>query len=704
MHAATVTTRFRVKEGCLDCAGDVGGFLRQLRGVVNVAILSTAGVIVVEHDGSVSPRAVIDQAARAGVGIEPAEQKARERRKWWQQPKLIALGVAAVGFLAGLLAEKALEAEFAARVVYVVSTIIGGFYPAISGLRALRTGRLTISSLLVVAAGGAIALGVHEEAALLVVVFSLGEVLEEYVTDRARGSIRALMELAPPTAQRIKDDGFLETVAVELLHPGALVLIRPGERIPTDGEVIEGRSSVDQSPITGESIPVEVGEGVGVFAGTINGNGALRVRVTKEYADTTLSRVIKQVQEAQEHKGRTQRFADRFGAIYTPIMFVVAALVAVAPPLFGGEFREWLYRGLVVLTVSCSCGLVISVPVAVVAAVTRAARDGVLVKGGAYLEALAKIRAIAFDKTGTLTQGRPEVTDVLPLNGVSPDDVLRLAATVEAASEHPLAGAIVSAAEHRGLKLMNSVSANAIPGVGVEATIEGDRVFVGKLGRISAASDSEASRHFAKLESEGKTAVVVANDGKPLGVLAVADKLRPHASEVISSLRRLGFKKVVMLTGDNERVGSAIAGSIGIEDCRAGLLPEDKTRVVQSLRREHGGIAMVGDGVNDAPALAASNIGIAMGVTGTDVALETADVALMADDLMKLPYAIQLSRRALFNIYQNIVLSLAVVAVLVTAALGGWLSLTSGLLLNEGAALLIITNGLRLLRRKEAMT
>jgi Cd2+/Zn2+-exporting ATPase len=382
-------------------------------------------------------------------------------------------------------------------------------------------------------------------------------------------------------------------------------------------------------------------------------------------------------------------------------MFVLAPLVAVLPALVVGDFREWLYRGLVVLTVSCSCALVISVPVSVVAAVSRAARDGILIKGGAYLEALGNIRTIAFDKTGTLTRGRPRLVDVVSMNGLRPDDILRLAAALEAASEHPLAEAIVRAAEERDIRWPQAQELRAIPGVGVVASVDGRRLFLGRPeGRVGVRGEAEVRR----LEGAGKTVVLLAAGDEPIGLLAVEDELRPEAAPAVAELRELGIRHLVMLTGDNERTAAAVAAQAGIDGWEAGLLPEDKTAAVKALRDRYGAVAMVGDGVNDAPALAAADVGVAMGAAGTDVALETADVALMADDLTRLPLAVRQARRAVRNIRQNVVMSLVTVAILVTAALAGRLSLTSGLLLNEGTALLIIANGLRLLWPVERRT
>jgi Cd2+/Zn2+-exporting ATPase len=704
--ATSVARRYRVVDGsCLDCAGDVAGTIGRVPGVLSVEVFETAGVVGVEHDGRVTDEQIERAARKIGLGLAPAETRrpTASERPWWRAPKFLALAAGAVLLVTGLALDLVLSQPRFAFVFYAATIVVAGFYPLRSALEALMERRLTITTLLVVAAIGAIALGVVGEAAELVVIFSVGEVLEEYVSDRARGSIRALMALTPPMALLKGPKGSLPTlVAVESLLPGDVVVVRPGERLPTDGRVVAGTSSVDQSPVTGESIPVEVTPGATVFGGTVNGAGALEIEATKEWADTTLARIIRQVEEAEAAKGRAERFADRFGAVYTPVMFVLALAVAVVPPILGGDLREWIYRGLVVLTVSCSCALVISVPVSVVAAISRAARDGILITGGVYLERLAGIRAIAFDKTGTLTRGRPTLTDIVPLDGLAPDEALRLAAGVEAASEHPLAAAIVGAAEGRGLAVEVGADLRALPGVGVEATVEGRRLFVGRLNGRHGDGGAAASDALDRLEREGKTAVVLSDGGRPLAVLAVADAPRDEAGRIVRELEDLGIDQLVMLTGDNERTAAAIAERVGLREWRAGLLPEDKASAVAALRAERGAIAMVGDGVNDAPALAVADVGIAMGVAGTDVALETADVALMADDLAKLPAAVRLARRAMANVRQNIALSLAAVAVLVVAAMAGWLSLTEGVLLNEGSAILIIANGLRLLRAPAA--
>ena len=685
--------RFRVLAGCPDSAGDVARAIQQLAGVARAG--ASPSTVWVEHDGSVQPSAVLDAAKRLGWRIEQgavAPPRAGSHSRW-REPKSLALVAALLLLLLALAAEYLLHSETASIVLYVATALAGGIFPTRSAWNALRNRRLTIHALLVAAAAGAIALGIFGEAALLVVVFALGEVLEDYAANRARGAIRALMELTPPTAERLQNDTF-DTVPVEALAPGDTVLVRPGSRLPTDGEVTSGRSTIDQSAVTGESIPVEVAPGTAVFGGTVNGRGALRIAVQKPYAETVLARIVRQVEEAHAAKGRAQRFADRFGALYTPIMFAFALAVAVVPPLFFGNAHDWVYRALVVLTVSCSCALVLSVPVAVVAAISRAARDGVLIKGGAFLDTLAAVRVIAFDKTGTLTLGRPTVTDVLPYGGLSAVEVLQLAASIEAGSEHPLAAAIVAEALRRGVDFEPVHDVMTTPGVGVEAWVDGARIFVGR----ASSDDVALATDRARLESAGKSVVVLSRDEVPLALIGVTDALRPSAARTVRELKALGMAHVVILTGDNEATAAAIAREAGVSEWRSGLLPEDKTQAVRELRESYGAVAMIGDGVNDAPALAAADVGIAMGAAATDVALETADIALMAADLEKLPAAIRLARRSVANLRQNVVLSMLAIAVLVPTALAGLFSLTTGLLANEAMALVVIFNALRLLR------
>ena len=691
--------RYRLDPACCStCSGDLEG-LRRLRGVEDVQRFDSAGIVIVTADDEVSDEAIRQAAAAGGVTLAAAlPAGADAARRWWRRPDLLALAGAALLLGIGLAVEHLAHDVPASQALYVAAVVVGGAYPLRQALVTLRARRVTIGVLLVVATAGALALGHLDEAAELVVVFSLGEVLEGYAADRARGSIRALMALAPPEAVRRRDDGSGEVVPVEALAPGDVVLARPGERVPTDGRVRSGASWVDQSPVTGESMPIKVGPGAQVFGGTINGPGALEITVASPYADTVLARVIRQVEEAQAHRGRAQRFADRFGALYTPIMFALAFVVAVLGPSFGLGWRAAIYRGLVVLSVSCSCALVISVPVTVVTSIARAARDGILIKGGAYLEALARIDTVAFDKTGTLTEGRPALVRTVALDGLDADHLLALAAGVESSSEHPLGRAVLDAARQRGLDVPAARDARARPGVGIVATVEGRRLRVGRLDPAHPGAEA-AQVALAELESAGVTAVAVADDAQVLGLLGIADAARPEAAGAIGALRDLGMRHLVMLTGDNRRVAAALSAQLGLDEYRAGLLPEDKTAAIEQLRATQRTVAMVGDGVNDAPALASADVAVAMGAAGTDVALETADVALMADDLARLPAALRLARRAQRNIRQNVVMSLASVALLVAAALAGLLNLTAGVVLNEGTAVLIIANGLRMLRR-----
>jgi len=691
--------RYRVEAGCVECAGDLAA-LRRVPGARDVRPLDSTGALVVDAGPELDDDVLVRAATRAGITLHPEPTKRREGhgqgRPWWRRPALLALVVAAVLVLAGIFAERAADADTAALVLFAAGIAVGSIYPVREALGALRSRRLSIGVLLVAATLGALALGRVEEAAELVVIFSLGDVLESYAADRARGSIRALMALTPPVADRLRPDGGTEPVAVEDLAVGQLILVRPHRRIPADGRVLDGASWVDASAVTGESMPIETAPGATVFGGTLNGDSALRIEVTTPYADTVLARVIRQVEQAQANRGRAQRFAQRFGAVYTPVMFGLAAAVTAIGPAFGLSFTEALYRALVILTVSCSCALVISVPVAVVTAIARGARDGILIKGGAHLERLAAVDTIAFDKTGTLTCGRPALVAIHPLHGHTADEVLALAANVEVGSTHPIAEAITRAATERGLDVRALPEARTLPGIGAEAVSDGRLLRVGRVDP-TVASDAEAFTALHTIEQGGLTPVAITDNGRLVGLLGLADQIRPDAAPALNTLRRLGVNRTAILTGDHPQVAAAVAKQLGITEVHAALLPEDKTTHVQALR-DHGVVAMVGDGVNDAPAMAYADIAVAMGAASTDVALETADVALMADDLTRLPAAIRLARRARRNVTENIVLSLATIAVLVTAALAGAFTLTEGILLNEGTALLIIATGLRLLR------
>jgi len=522
--------------------------------------------------------------------------------------------------------------------------------------------------------------------------------------ERARSAIRPLMQLTPNEALRlVRENGEprQERVPVTELAVGDHILVRPGERVPMDGEVISGESAVNQSAITGESLPVDVSAGSQVYAGSINGSGALEVRVTRLAQDTTIARIIRLVAEAQEQRAPSQRFVDAFARRYTPAVIALAAAIAVIPPLFfGAPFLTWFYRALVLLVIACPCALVISTPVSIVSALAAAARHGVLIKGGAYLEAAGNLKAIAFDKTGTLTQGRPTVTDVIPFNGLSADELLALAASVESASEHPLAHAIVHEARHRNLPLRETLGFVARAGRGAQAQVNGRLYRIGNReffdGDLNLGTEERARLHA--LEAEGKTVMLVADDNAILGLVAVSDRIRPEVAETVAALHRAGIRRTVLLTGDNPRTAAAIARQAGMDEARAQLLPEQKVNAMAELLEEHDAVGMVGDGVNDAPALARATVGIAMGGAGTAQALETADIVLMSDDLRKLPFAIRLSRAARAIIQQNIALSLGIKALFLALALPGWTTLWMAVFADMGASLLVTLNGMRLLR------
>jgi Zn2+/Cd2+-exporting ATPase len=584
--------------------------------------------------------------------------------------------------------------------ILAASTIAGGWFVAPRGLRAARNGALDMNFLMTVAAIGAAAIGEWTEGAATIFLFSVANLLETYSMDRARSAIKALMDLSPAEAM-VRRGGREVTLPVAEVSVGEVIVVRPGQKIPLDGEVIAGRSAVNQAPITGESIPVDKEPGTEVFAGSINEQGALEVRVTKLVEDTTLARIIHAVEEAQAGRAPSQSFVDRFSRVYTPAVVALAVLIFILPPLLGfGAWATWFYRALAMLVIACPCALVISTPVSIVSGLAGAARGGVLIKGGAHLEHAAAVTAVAFDKTGTLTAGRPVVTDVLPLDSLDERAVLRLAAGVEQGSEHPLARAILAAAQERGISPPAAVDFEALVGRGVRATIEGRTVYLGneRLCHERGACTPGSEEALQQFEREGKTATLLVTERKPIGVIAIADEVRPEARRTISALRTGGVRRILMLTGDNEGTARAVAARLGIGEYRAGLLPDDKVQVVRELEASGESVAFVGDGVNDAPALASATVGLAMGVAGTDVALETADIALMADDLTRLPFAMRLSRETLAIIKQNIWFSIAVKGVFLVLALVGWATLWMAVASDMGASLLVIINGLRALK------
>lgn len=625
----------------------------------------------------------------------------------WVQERwtLILLVLAAVFFFAGWLGERFLGfAPLTANIFYLLAYAAGGYDVATHAIPALFKGKLDTDILMLAAALGAAALGELSEGAFLLLLFSIGHAGEHYALDRARSAINALGELIPKTAQVKRGDQIVEE-PVEALQVGDLVIARPGDRIPVDGEVAQGSSAVDQSPITGESVPVTKTEGDEVFAGTVNKDNALEIRVTRVAADNTLSRVMKLVAEAQSQQSPTQQFADRFTSRFVPAVFIATALLILIPPLLNLlTLQESFYRGMLLLVAASPCALAIGTPASVLAGIAQAARSGVLIKGGAHLENLGSLKTIAFDKTGTITSGTFNVTDVIPLNGTSSDDLLRIAGAVEQQSNHPLAQAVVRAALDKKLDLPKADGLENVPGKGVRSTIAGEPIWIGSLKLFKDApnmtADAALIQQVDALEKTGRSTMVVSQNGQFIGILGLADTPRPKIAQVMKSLRDLGIEHLVMLTGDNDDVARNIAAQVGLTEVRAELMTEDKLTIIKQLESQYGAIAMIGDGVNDAPALAAATVGIAMGGAGTAVALETADAALMGDDLSKLPFAVGLSRASRRIVQQNLMISLTVIVVLILTSVLGIIQLGFAVVLHEGSTLVVVANALRLLAYK----
>ncbi len=613
----------------------------------------------------------------------------------WLEPRLVVVTGAAIAL--SFLGERLGWPGALILMLNVISYVAGGFYGAKTAIESLLQKRIDVDMLMVLAALGAAAIDQWHEGAILLFLFSLSNVLQDYAIGRSRQAIKGLLKLYPEEA-RVQRGEKIVSIKASDIRVGEIVLIQPGERLPVDGVVVSGRSAVDQAPITGESIPVEKQPGDQVFAGTLNQQGALDIKATQPPSNTTLARVIKMVEEAQDSKAPTERFLDRFEQVYATMIIVGVLLFITLPPLLGwiDDFNAHFYRAMVLMTVASPCALIISTPAAFISAIASAARGGILFKGGAYIEQMAAVKAVAFDKTGTLTEGKPVVMNIVPADGVTADELLAVAAAVEARSEHPLAQAVLQAAEARGLALAEVSEFENLPGRGIQASVNGQQVRLGSPAYMLADADLPEALGAAaeRLQREGKTLVVVARGEQWLGLVAIADRLRPEAKAVIARLKRSGIERIAMLTGDNPLVAETIAGEAGIDEVYAGLMPEDKVRVIEQLNAETGAVAMVGDGVNDAPALATASIGIAMGAAGTDVALETADVVLMGDNLALIDEAIHLSRRARQVVWQNIAFSLAVIVVLVIGTFAVSLPLPIGVLGHEGSTVIVVLHGL----------
>lgn len=582
--------------------------------------------------------------------------------------------------------------------LFAVAIIIGGTGMFLTGLKNLARLDFDMKTLMTIAIIGAAIIGEWQEAAVVVLLFALSEALEAYSMNKARQSIRDLMDIAPPSAVVKRNNEVLE-LQTEDIQIGDILLVKPGQKIAMDGIVKSGRSTVNQAPITGESVPVLKEVNDEVFAGTLNEEGALEVTVTKLVGDTTIAKIIHLVEEAQAEKAPSQKFVDKFAKYYTPIIIAVAILVAIVPPLFGAEWQPWIYQGLAVLVVGCPCALVVSTPVAIVTAIGNAARQGVLIKGGVHLEEMGRITAVAFDKTGTLTRGYPEVTDFIAGRGAKAD-ILQSVAAVESMSQHPLARAIVNYAKGQGPITKEVSNFQSVTGKGAYADIDGELIHVGSVLWASELTElpDDMKQEAVKLQQAGKSVMAVLANHTFQALIAVTDPLREESGKVLQQLKAIGIRHTVMLTGDDQRTAEAIALQTGVTDVRAGLMPEDKLTAVKELIGDYGRVAMVGDGINDAPALAASSIGIAMGGAGTDAALETADIALMADDLSQLPYTMKLSRKTLQIIKENIMFALGLKIVALLLIIPGWLTLWIAIFADMGATLLVVLNSLRLLR------
>lgn len=673
----------------MSCAAKFEKNVQHLDGVVDAKVNFGASKLVVYGNAS------LEELEKAGafekLTIYPEKEEPKPKEQFWKHHFL--LGLSILFLLAGFLVGEKNELLFAATI------LTGGFSLFKTGIQNLFRLYFDMKTLMTMAIIGAAIIGEWSEGAVVVILFAISEVLERYSMDKARASIRSLMKMAPKEALVIRN-GKEMMLQADDIEVGDLMIVKPGQMISMDGVVVEGNSTVNQAAITGESIPIEKTVNQEVFAGTLNGEGFLKVKVTKLADDSTIAKIIHLVEEAQGEKAPSQRFVDRFARYYTPVIMVIAGLVAVVPPLFlGGSWNEWIYQGLAVLVVGCPCALVISTPVSIVTAIGNAARNGVLIKGGTYLEEAGALKAIAFDKTGTLTKGTPVLTDFVNFSKKDTDtQLLSIAAALESRSQHPLASAILKKATENPSLPVEEFS--SITGKGLSGKIDGTEYYIGSV-KLFAEIPSDKMKQIRTLQSQGKTVMVLGHNKEILALFAVADVLRGSSRDVIKRLHELGIEKTILLTGDNQATAESIGHDAGVTDLKAELLPEDKLDWIKKLKSDYGRVGMVGDGVNDAPALASATVGLAMGGIGTDTALETADITLMNDDLQKLPFTIKLSRKTLQIIKQNIGFSLGIKLLALLLVIPGWLTLWIAIFTDMGMTLLVTLNGLRLLKVKE---
>ncbi|MFT9847725.1 heavy metal translocating P-type ATPase [Aneurinibacillus sp. REN35] len=694
---------------CAGCAAQFERKVKELPGVTDAKVNFGAAKIAVEGE------VTLEQLEQAGSFenlrlVPEAQRMVLAREPFWKKPSNIRTAIAAVLLvIAWAVSGKYGEGSWLPVLLYGTSILIGGYTLFIKGLRNLFALQFDMNTLMTIAIIGAAAIGEWGEGAMVVFLFAISEALESYSMDKARRSITSLMDAAPKEAT-VRRNGKDIQVSVDDILIGDLMIVKPGEKLAMDGEVVRGISSVNQAPITGESIPVAKTVGDEVFAGTLNEEGLLEVKVTKAAEDTTLAKIFHLVEEAQAERAPSQAFVDRFAKYYTPAIMLFAFGVAVVPPLlFGGAWDVWIYEGLAVLVVGCPCALVVSTPVAIVTAIGSAARNGVLIKGGVHLEEAGSLSVMAFDKTGTLTRGIPAVTDMIALQGEQhkEDELVAIAAAMETGSKHPLASAIVrKATEMRcSFERLDVAAFSSVTGKGITAKINEVVYYMGSprwfVELLPAAKMKDVQPIVDALQKQGKTVMILGTAEQALLLIAAADEVRASSKEALRKLHAMGIKKTIMLTGDNQATAEVIGTELGIHEVQAELLPQDKLAVIKQMKASGEKVAMIGDGVNDAPALAAATVGIAMGGAGTDTALETADIALMADDVEKLPFTIKLSRRALAIIKQNITFALGIKLAALILVVPGWLTLWIAIFADMGATLLVTVNALRLLRVKE---
>jgi len=701
---------------CANCAGKFEKNVKKLSrvqdakvnfGASKLSISGDATIEELEKAGAFENLKVTPEKPARHVSQEVTEDTKKEKVPFYKKygTLLYSTSFLVFGYLSYFVNG---EENLLTTLLFLASMLVGGLSLFKVGLQNLLRFEFDMKTLMTVAVIGGAIIGEWGEVAVVVILFAISEELERFSMDRARNSIRSLMDIAPKEAL-VTRNGQEIMVHVDDIAVGDIMIVKPGQKIAMDGVVVNGYSAVNQAAITGESVPVEKTVDDDVFAGTLNEEGLLEVKITKLVEDTTISKIIHLVEEAQGERAPSQAFVDKFAKYYTPIIMIIAALVVIVPPLLlGGSWETWIYQGLAVLVVGCPCALVISTPISIVSAIGNAAKKGVLVKGGVYLEEMGALKAIAFDKTGTLTKGVPVVTDFNVLNNhMNKKELLAIITALEYRSQHPLASAIMKKAEEENISYSNVLVENfsSITGKGIKGIVNGVTYYIGspKLFKelLTADFDKSLEQNVTVLQNQGKTAMIIGTEKEILGVIAVADEVRESSKEIIHNLHQLGIRKTIMLTGDNKGTANAIGGHVGVSDIQADLMPQDKLDFIKQLRSEYGNVAMVGDGVNDAPALAASTVGIAMGGAGTDTALETADVALMGDDLRKLPFTVKLSRKALNIIKANITFAIAIKFIALLLVIPGWLTLWIAILSDMGATIIVALNGLRLMRVKE---